>query len=375
MQKPELGRTCPKPVIGLCVASLLLMLLPFFARAQGLPQFVLDRDWPQLPISNTGEFWLTGGLGGMCMDARDHVFLLNRQDVDPEDLDAALLAPPILEMDASGQVINAWGDLDLIGERLHDCHVDMEGNIWIVAAGTGVLQKYSLQGELLLQIGESGKYDSSDGTRQGQALNSDTAQFFLPSSIDSDAQTGNLYVADGELPGGNARVAVLNPEGEFLFQWQLRREPGEENLTALLHCLRISADGYVYACDRQADRIQVFDRRGNFVRYINNDFEVKSSPENRLSGERGTAVVLAFSNDPQQEYMYVINQNSMQIDIFNRLSGQKLGSFGEGPGTYPGQFILPHSIAVDSQGNIIIAEQAGKRVQKFLKSQLDLAQD
>jgi len=226
-----------------------------------------------------------------------------------------------------------------------------------------------------LQIGESGKYDSSDGTRQGQALNSDTAQFFLPSSIDSDAQTGNLYVADGELPGGNARVAVLNPEGEFLFQWQLRREPGEENLTALLHCLRISADGYVYACDRQADRIQVFDRRGNFVRYINNDFEVKSSPENRLSGERGTAVVLAFSNDPQQEYMYVINQNSMQIDIFNRLSGQKLGSFGEGPGTYPGQFILPHSIAVDSQGNIIIAEQAGKRVQKFLKSQLDLAQD
>ncbi len=367
MHKPEFGETGSKTVDTLYMASLLLILLPFYARAQELPHFALDKEWPQLPISNTGEFWLTGGLGGMCMDARDHVFLLNRQDVDPEDLDAALLAPPILDMDASGQVINAWGDPDLIGDRLHDCHVDMEGNIWIVAAGTGVLQKYSLEGELLLQIGEKGKYDSSDGTRQGQPLNSDTAQFFLPSSIDTDPQTGNLYVADGELPGGNARVAVLNQEGEFLFQWQLRREPGEESLTALLHCLRISADGYVYICDRQADRIQVFDMQGNFLRYIENDFELKSSADNRLSGERGTAVVLAFSDDPQQEYLYVINQNSMQVDIINRQSGEKLSSFGEGPGTYPGQFILPHSIAVDSQGNIIIAEQGGKRVQKFLK--------
>lgn len=352
---------CPSWYLLLC----LLCLSPFSLQAQQVPVFQLDRQWPQLPLSNDGEFWLTGGLGGMCLGADDHIFLLNRQDVDEEDLDAAILAPPVLEMNAQGQVINGWGDMDDIGDRLHDCHVDTNGNLWIIAAGTGVIQQYSPQGELLQQIGESGRYDSSDGSRQGRPLNSDSAQFFLPSSMDIDPQSGNLYVADGELEGGNARVAVLNPQGEFLFQWQLRREPGEENLDALLHCLRISDDGYVYVCDRLADRIQVFDTEGNFIRYITNDYERKSPPDNRLSGERGTAVVLAFSEDEAQEYLYVVNQNSVTVDIIDRESGVKLGSFGEGPGRYPGQFTLPHSIAVDSMGNIIIAEQGGQRVQKF----------
>lgn len=343
----------------------LLFFLPLFSQAQQLPEFQLDQDWPKLPLSPDGEFWLTGGLGGMCMDDNDHVFLLNRQDVDEEDLDAALLAPPVIEMNAAGQVIRGWGNPYSIGDRLHDCHVDADGNLWVIAAGTGVVQKYSREGELMQQIGQSGVYDSSDGSRQGQPLNSDRAQFFLPSSMDIDPQSGNLYIADGELDGGNERVAVLSPQGEFLFQWQLRREPGEENLDALLHCLRVSEDGLVYVCDRLADRIQVFDTQGNFIRYITNDFERKSDPDNRLSGERGTAVVLAFSGDATQKFLYVVNQNSVTVDIIERQSGVKLGSFGEGPGRYPGQFTLPHSIAVDSQGNIIIAEQGGQRVQRF----------
>ncbi len=333
--------------------------------AQQVPQFELDLQWPELPFSIDDEFWLTGGLGGMCMGHEGQIFLLNRQDVDPEDLDAARLAPPVIELNAAGKVINAWGDPEQIGSRLHDCHVDSEGDLWIVAAGTGVIQKYSTEGELLMQIGESGLYDSSDGSRQGQPLNSDRAQFFLPASIDTDPASGNIYVADGELEGGNSRVAVMNPQGQFLRQWSLRRLPGEENIEELPHCLRISDDGLVYVCDRRADRIQVFDTQGNFIRFINNDYTVVTSPANRPSGERGTAVVLAFSHDPEQQYLYVINQNNVMVDILDRQSGERLGSFGGGPGRYRGQFILPHAIAVDAEGNIIIAEQAGSRVQKF----------
>ena len=303
----------------------------------------------------------------MCIDDRDHVFLLNRQNVVPEDLDGARLAPPVIELDPDGTVIRGWGDPDLLGDRLHDCHVDADRNVWIVAAGTGVVQQYSPDGaELLLQIGESGQYDSSDGTRDGRPLNSDRAQFFLPASLDVDAETGEVYVADGETPRGNQRIAVLDRDGRFLRQWRLHRSEAELDLTPLPHCLRVADDGLVYVCDRRADRLQVFDRMGTFIRNIDVGWRPVSSPEARPSGSRGTAVVLAFSRDPDQRLLFVVNQNSVMVDVVDRQTGHLLSSFGGGPGRYPGQFTLPHGIAVDSGGNVYVAEQEGRRIQKFL---------
>ena len=294
------------------------------------------------------------------------MYILNRQNVVPDDLDGARPAPPVIEFDPDGNVVRSWGDPTLLGDRLHDCHVDQDQNVWIVASGTGVVQKYSSDGsELLLQIGESGVYDSSDGTREGRPLNSDRAQFFLPASIDVDADTGDIYVADGETSRGNQRIAVLDRNGRFLRQWPLHRTEAERDLTPLPHCLRLADDGLVYVCDRQADRIQVFDRMGNFVRNIDVSFQPYTSPEGRQSGTRGTAVVLAFSADPDQRLMFVVNQNSVVIDVLDRRTGQVLSNVGGGPGRYLGQFTLPHGIGVDSAGNVYVAEQEGRRIQKF----------
>ena len=341
---------------GLCLA------LPAGAAGQEVPRHVLDVTWPSVPLPDR---MLTGGLGGMCVDGRGHVFVLNRQNVVPEDLDGATLAPPIVEFDPDGNVVGAWGDPEALGGRLHDCHADGDGNLWIIAAGTGVVQKYSREGELLLRIGEAGRYDSSDGTRSGRPLNSDRAQFFLPAAIDVDAETGEIYVADGELPGGNQRIAVLSPDGEFLRQWPLHRTDEERDVTPVPHCLRVSGDGLVYVCDREADRIQVFDREGTFVRNIDVPWEPLTPSEGRPSGTRGTAVVVAFSPDPGQRWLYVVNQNRVMVDVLDRRTGEVVSSFGGGPGRYRGQFTLPHGIGVDSNGHVYVAEQEGRRVQKF----------
>ena len=333
------------------------------AQAEPVPRWEVDPFWPRLPLSDR---WLTGGLGGICIDRRDHVFILNRQNVVPEDLDAGRMAPSVIEFDPDGNVIRGWGDSDLLGARLHDCHVDQDQNVWIVASATGVVRKYSSDGgEVLLQIGRSGVYDSTDGTRDGRPLNSDSAQFFLPASIDVDADTGDIYVADGELPGGNQRIAVLDRTGRFLRQWPLHRTEAERDITPLPHCLRLADDGLVYVCDRQADRIQVFDRIGNFIRNIDVPWEPHPPRKGRRRGTRGTAVVLAFSPDPEQRLMFVVNQNSVAVNVLDRHSGQVLSSLGGGPGRYLGQFTLPHGIAVDSAGNVYVAEQEGRRVQKF----------
>ena len=337
---------------------------PAPAAAQEVPRYELDPLWPKLPL---GDRWLTGGLGGMCVGGGDRIFILNRQNVVPADLDGARLAPPVIELDADGNVVRAWGDPARIGDRLHDCHVDADGNVWIVAAGTGFVQKYSSDGsELLLQIGETGRYDSSDGTRQGRPLNSDQAQFFLPAGVDVDRETGEVYVADGETASGNYRIAVLDREGKFLRQWQLHRTGAEMDITPLPHCLRLSNDGLVYVCDRQADRIQVFDRTGRLVRNIDVPFQPVTPRDAGRGGTRGTAVVLAFSPDPEQRLLFVLNQNTVMVDVLDRRTGELLTSFGGGPGRYRGQFTLPHGIGVDSAGSVYVAEQEGRRIQKFV---------
>ena len=350
-------RQCLAAIIGL-----LLTAAAASAPAQSL-EFRVNPAWPQLPL---GDHWLTGGLGGICIDSRDHVYLLNRRNVVEDDLDGAILAPPVIELNPAGEVVRGWGDPELLGGRLHDCHADADGNLWIIAAATGHIQKYDpAAGRLLLQIGESGQFDSSDGSRQGEPLNSNRGQFFLPAAIDTDSN-GDIYVADGELPGGNARIAVLDRDGSFLRQWRLRRDPGEEGIIELPHCIRVANDGLIYVCDRRADRIQVFDRQGGFIRNISVSFSALSDPAGRSSGVRGNAVVLDFSPDPEQRFIYVVNQNSVMVDVLDRGSGEKLASFGGGPGRYPGQFELPHGIAVDSRGNVFVAEQEGRRVQQFI---------
>ena len=77
-------------------------------------------------------------------------------------------------------------------------------------------------------------------------------------------------------------------------------------------------------------------------------------------------MVLAFSPDPAQSLLFVVNQNSVMVDVVDRQSGEVLTSFGGGPGRYRGQFTLPHGVGVDSAGNVYVAEQEGRRIQKFV---------
>ena len=159
---------------------------------------------------------------------------------------------------------------------------------------------------------------------------------------------------------------MLNRDGKFLRQWPLHRTAAEMDVTPLPHCLRLSNDGLVYVCDRQADRIQVFDRTGKFVRNIDVPFQPVTPRDAGRSGTRGTAVVMAFSPDPEQRLLFVLNQNSVMVDVLDRRTGEVLTRFGGGPGRYRGQFTLPHGIGVDSAGSVYVAEQEGRRIQKFV---------
>src|SRR6267143_1716773 len=75
-----------------------------------VPRYDVDVAFPK-PLPDR---WVTGGFGGHCIDARDHVLLLNRQDVLDGDLNAGRVAPFMIELDTSGKVVHSWGDRNLL---------------------------------------------------------------------------------------------------------------------------------------------------------------------------------------------------------------------------------------------------------------------
>jgi hypothetical protein len=156
-------KTKYRTIAGTCVAWVIagaMSCLPSMQAQPGVPMYEVDPFWAKLP-----DNWVVGPLGGVCVDARDHVFVLHRQEglteamlIASDRFDGAktrIKAAPVMEFDAQGNLINSWGDAKVLGDYLHDCQVDKEGNVWIAPARSGFVQKYSHAGKLLLQIGKS----------------------------------------------------------------------------------------------------------------------------------------------------------------------------------------------------------------------------
>jgi hypothetical protein len=331
------------------------------------PRYEVDASFPK-PFP---DLWITGGFGGHCIDAQDHVLLLNRQDVLDGDLNAGHPAPLMIELDPSGKTVHSWGDPNLIEGtvaglrngpiqyRLHTCHFDPEGNVWIASSPGGMIQKYAHDGsKLIVQIGRKGVFDTSDGTVKGKPLNSSAARFTSPASIQVDRGNGDIYIADGESRDGNSRIMVLDANGNFLRQWRITDMES-------VHCMTFANDGTVYVCNRYGNQIRLYDKMGNFKKTYDYPWQPATAPTGgKIEQSGGATAAIAFSRDPAQAFMFVVNQNNSRVDVVDRQSGKIVSTIGQ-IGLLPGQFNQAHSIATDSRGNLYVGENRGRRIHKF----------
>ena len=79
----------------------------------------------------------------------------------------------------------------------------------------------------------------------------------------------------------------------------------------------------------------------------------------------GAVYDLAFSLDPAQRLMFMVDGMNSEVRIIERASNITQGRIGRA-GRSAGQFYSVHDITIDSQGNLYTTEvQTGQRVQKF----------
>jgi DNA-binding beta-propeller fold protein YncE len=333
------------------------------------PAFEVDPMWPK-PMPN---HWILGSAIGVWVDKQDHIWIIHRgaSTLDPNEnalggklsKNCCAAAPPVLEFDQEGNLVQSWGGPGQgfeWPESNHGIFVETNGTVWI--AGNGA------QDGQILKFTRDGKFIKQFGFGWANSGSTDLFAFRQPAKIFVDEANKEAYIADGY---GNHRVVVLDTEtGVFKRIWGAygnkpddvnygRYRPNDPPLQQFrnpVHCADVSVDRLVYVCDRLNDRLQVFTADGKFVKEQFYEKDTLGS---------GSVWDIAFSKDPQQKYLFMADGMNQRIMVIDRQSLQVLTSFGDG-GRQVGQFFGVHSIAIDSKGNLYTTETwEGKRLQKF----------
>src|SRR5215469_13948738 len=390
-------------------AAVVVFCAAIVAQALTAPKFKFDPDWPK-PLPNK---WKLGGVTGLAVDKDDNVWILDR----PADLrDAELHAaknpptaecctrpPSMIHIDKEGKVMGSFTPEQPQG---HGLAADSKGFVYL---GQFTVRKYDPKtGKLVGEAPRTPEKPPGTGGEAAAVLNPAPSkggpgplgtfpappprrpdpgggagfrQKYPPSTpmivqnieeIRLDESARELYASDAYLGG---RVMVFDLDTlKFKRGWGAYGKPLSEISTNDADraytpggplpkefkghlTLNISNDGFVYAADRNANRIQVTTKEGKFLK------EFILAPN---TGEGGSTGGVAFSPDKAQRFLYISDLTNNCIWFLNREDGkvvEKLGSAGQNGG----QFFGLHMIAVDSKGNIYTGEvQNGERVQRFL---------
>ena len=347
-----------------------------------MPVFEVDTAWPpKLPYN-----WIMGHVASVAVDSRDHVFLLHRPNTIPPE-DRARSAPPVVELDADGKFVDAWGGPGIAGfdwpDSEHGIAIDFRDNVWIGGSAPVAPSLRKLDDDMLLKFDKRGKFLLQIGGRSVSKGNKDVKSVHQSADVFVWQKTNEAFVADGY---GNRRVIVFDADtGAFKRMWgAFGNEPidaasstgfapaagrgrgaapaldtegdGSPQFGGPVHGVKVSNDGLVYVADRSNRRVQVFSPDGKYVTQMF---------INRAGPSPGSAAGVALSPDSAQRFMYVADYGNSHIAVVDRKSLRVLYQFGQ-RSPKPGDFQGLHHIAVDSKGNIYSGEVApGARAQRF----------
>ncbi len=307
-------------------------------------------EWPRK--ADIGA--LVEGITDIAVDSKDRLWALTRGPV------------PVVVFDHNGKLLNSWGK-EYFGPTsaltgvpggftsfTHGICIGPDGSVWVTDCGYHTVSKFTPEGKLLMQLGTKGKPSDTgfpgwpniripgitrEGVRKllmdaflkktkpGKPFNMPDAVCVLPS--------GEFYVADGY---GNTRVHKFDAKGNLLFSWgELGTGPGQ---FMVVHSVTVDRRGRVWIADRENNRIQVFDADGKFL------FQLKDldSPGHIFIDKEETVFITEFF--------------ARRLAIFT-IDGKLLARWQDQDPKINKEFQSPHSNAMDSKGNLYLANSAG----------------
>lgn len=345
------------------------------------PLFEYDPSWPK-PLPND---WALGDVWGVAVDSQDNPWIVHANSDRIQALLAAegkTLAPPVIQFDREGDVLQAWGGpgegydwmVDTFAAE-HGMFIDHEDNVWVIGGGAradgGVVLKFTADGDFLLQIGENGR---TNGSHDRRLLGGPTTAAVHP-------DTSEVFVADGY---DNQRVIVFDAvTGEYKRHWGAYGRPPDDGPAEPLtpegppperwnptHCVRVAHDGLVYVCDRGHNRVQVFETDGTYVEEVFLDRELPAPWAFDLAMNRyvrrgypgpgvGSASMVAFSHDPAQRRLYIGSATSYRkVYVLDRSTLERVADVDTRGGN--------HEMAVDSAGNLYTVDGYSRWPERYL---------
>jgi len=296
-----------------------------------VPKFKVVEGWEKLPPG-----YVHKDVDGVAIDSTDNVYLMTRQDAR------------VIVYDQDGNFLWSWGE-GIFTPRTHGIAIGPDGMVYTVDDGDHTVRKFTPDGKQLMTIGTPGKASETgyDGKDHG-SIKYSGPPFNRPTDV-AIARDGELYVCDGY---GNARVHRFTPDGKLIQSWgDPGTGPGQFRLP---HGIGISPDDRVFVADRENDRIQIYSRNGQLL-----DMWTHVQRPTDISFDREGRVYVS-------ELWWRVGQSSfthgqIQYDLPGGirvldLSGNVLLHWCSADREAPGSFVAPHTLCVDSHGNLYVGE-------------------
>jgi DNA-binding beta-propeller fold protein YncE len=277
-------------------------------------------DWGNLP-----DGWSYKESTAVAVDSHDNVHIFNRGE------------HPMIVLDSQGNLVRSWGE-GVFGNP-HGVAIGPDDSVYCIDNGHHVVRKFNPEGKLLLQIGIP--------NQPATPLSGDP--FSSPTHAAVDPRNGDLYISDGY---DNARIHKYDPDGRHLFSWG---ESGtDEGQFSLPHNIHTDSDGMVYVADRENQRIQIFDPNGKFQEQWGLNIARPGAVfVEQRDGERLVYVGEFWAGFGKYSTAQRVGPRVSILDgegtVLARLGDQSWGDEA-------GRFYSPHAIAVDSRGDIYVAE-------------------
>ena len=171
----------------------------------------------------------------------------------------------------------------------------------------------------------------------------------IPANVEMGAPSSVGWTSTGRLlvfNRGPNPLMEFEPDGTFIRSWG----QGQYDRP---HGMRIDGEGHIWTTDVNGDTIRKMDPQGDILMTIDtDDTPLLEEPTDLAIGLEGEVYVLVGHG-----------QGVPRVLKFNP-EGELIHNWG-GPGTGPSEFDTPHSIVVDDEGLIYVADRQNRRVQIF----------